>query len=312
MNSRTQFSASGKLRVSAYVGACAAWAASGHEAVADPIHEYFDPSKNSVQVTDELVPSDWNLGVAGNFNFILDPPLQGGENPRSGFIWAAQLDINGFVPSELKFSTIGATTQLQSGVRTDYYYGAALRRYIEGEQIDGDAILGAGGATDYTAGYLFQFDDNTGSGMDTLTTMEPTLRALWASHSGRVRWGQFIPGGSSSSQLQEITPATTFLTGTTQPAPSTPATAVTHCSRRKPFLNRRPLGFSPSALPASSVIAAVAAQAKRQLSHSPPHRNSRAPRSPHELTTQLDLQHVRKFAPQNSAHRLGCRRLENR
>jgi hypothetical protein len=162
MKSRTQFSASGKLRVSAYVGACAAWAASGHEAVADPIHEYFDPSKNSVQVTDELVPSDWNLGIAGNFNFILDPPLQAGENPKSGFIWAAQLDINGFVPSELKFSTLGDTTQLQAGLRTDYYYGAALRRYIEGDQIDGAAILGAGGATDYTAGYLFQFDNPTG------------------------------------------------------------------------------------------------------------------------------------------------------
>ena len=162
MNSRTQISTSGKLRVSAYVGACAAWAASGHEAVADPIYDYFDPSKNSVQVTDELVPSDWNLGSAGNFNFILDPPLQAGENPLSGFIWAAQLDSNGFVDSELKFSTIGATTKLQAGARVNYYYGAALRRYIEGEQIDGAAILGAGGATSYTAGYLFQFDDPTG------------------------------------------------------------------------------------------------------------------------------------------------------
>jgi hypothetical protein len=39
---------------------------------------------------------------------------------------------------------------------------APIRRYIEGEQIDGAAILGAGGATDYTAGYLFQFADPTG------------------------------------------------------------------------------------------------------------------------------------------------------
>ncbi|MFM7058031.1 MAG: PEP-CTERM sorting domain-containing protein [Planctomycetota bacterium] len=162
MKSLSKSSASGKLRVQAYIGACTAWAASGHQAVADPVYGFFD-SGNPVTINAELSDRSWVLGDAGDFNFILDPRDVPGQNPNNGSIFAAKFDENGFVPTELKFSTIGTAVQLSAGYFTDYYYGAALRRYVEGEQIDGAAILGAGGATDYTAGYLFQFDQPTGS-----------------------------------------------------------------------------------------------------------------------------------------------------
>ncbi len=162
MKSRSRFSASGKTRIRAYIGACTAWAASGHQAIADPVYGFFDEvGQNPVTIDDELADRSWVLGTAGDFNFILDPPDQAEDKPKNGSIWAAKFDENGPVPIELKFSTIDDAVKLSPGYFNYYYYGAALKRYVDGEQIDGAAILGNGGATDYAAGYLFQFDEPT-------------------------------------------------------------------------------------------------------------------------------------------------------
>jgi hypothetical protein len=166
MKTRSRITDSGKIRIRAYVGACTAWAAGGYEALADVQHGYFDPvTKTSVPVDDETPLYGEGLGVAGTFNFVVDPRIDPQDNVNSGTIFAARPDQNGnFVDSDLAFAIVPGTEKqlMYSVVLQTYYYGSALKRYIDGEVIDGQAILNAAGSQPYTAGYLFQFDNPTG------------------------------------------------------------------------------------------------------------------------------------------------------
>jgi len=197
MKTRSKLSDSGKIRVRAYVGACTAWAAGGYEALADVQHGYFDPvSKNSVTVDDENPLYGETLGVAGSFNFVIDPRLDPQDNVNSGTIFAARPDEFGnFVNSDLAFALVPGTQKrlMYSVVLGTYYYGSALKRYTDGEVIDGQAILDAAGTQAYTAGYLFQFDNpnggpqagqfNTGANFDGYLgfafTKDSTLHTGW-------------------------------------------------------------------------------------------------------------------------------------
>ncbi|MEY3174841.1 MAG: hypothetical protein RLZZ436_2755 [Planctomycetota bacterium] len=156
MKTRFKLSDLGKVRLRAYVGACAAWAASDYHAVAEEIHGYFDPDKNSVIVNGES-PTIFDIGGAGNFNFTIDPRGTPEERVNSGFVVATNFDLGGgFIASDLRFATSGASINLgYSNLLSGPYIGAALVRYEEGDLIDGDAILN--GTSDYTAGYLFEF-----------------------------------------------------------------------------------------------------------------------------------------------------------
>lgn len=168
MKTRSKISDSGKIRVRAYVGACAAWAAGGYEALADVQHGYFDPvSKNSVTVAPEGPLYGESLGIAGMFNFVVDARAETEQNVNSAFVVGSRSDGNGgFLASDLALSFTSMNTtgkQLMDSVVLGYnYYGYALRRYADGDVIDGQAILDASGTELYTAGYLFQFDQPTG------------------------------------------------------------------------------------------------------------------------------------------------------
>lgn len=168
MKTRFKLSDLGKVRLRAYVGACAAWAASDYHADAEEIHGYFDPSSKASVTVDDESASIFDIGSAGNFTFEVDNSDRlFGQNPWSGFVHAKTFDSNGDpIPTDLRFSTSGPLQGLGfngpdgSGFPTFKYLGAALVRYEEGQLIDGDSIL-AGLAT-YTAGYLFEFDSATG------------------------------------------------------------------------------------------------------------------------------------------------------
>ena len=164
MKTRKTLSSAKKARIGSYLSACAAWAASSTDASAEIIHGYFAADKQPITFD----PTD-NAGIqynidnttdaypgAGIFLFNLVPRGGGGENlaPYNGSLIGVGLDSNGDPgTTDLTLATTGNQIDLRWN-----YYGAALVRYTEGQTIQGDSILNST-ATDYTGGYLFEFDD---------------------------------------------------------------------------------------------------------------------------------------------------------
>ena len=171
MKTRRKISSVSKTRVGAYLGACAAWGASHSSSHAEIIHGFFDAGQQPIPYS--TVDNDGLLhpiDVAGDaypgagvfmFNVVASEgslPVLNGSVLGWGYDENGDFAVN---PTDLTLATTGPSIGLNWG-NYPGYSGAALVRFAEGATIDGSSIL-TGGTTSQTTGYLFAFDETSGS-----------------------------------------------------------------------------------------------------------------------------------------------------